>query len=252
MKDLTIIIPVHVFNEKLLKKAINSIPKNSKSKVVIVCPEDIANEINNIKLPNLNYEILVNTGETDVFTQINLAAKKCSTKFFSILEYDDIYINKWFDNIKVYTNYYDDISLFLPLIKLINYKDETISSLANELSWSSAFANENGFIDTDCLESYYDFFVSGGVFKTEDFNDLGGFKKSLSIASTYELLLRFAHNGKKIFVIPKIGYAHIFGNPESFSVKESEKISQKHGEWLTKMAQQEKYFNEDRNIIFEE
>ena len=75
MKDLTIIIPVHVFNEKLLKKAINSIPKNSKSKVVIVCPEDIANEINNIKLPNLNYEILVNTGETDVFTQINLTYK---------------------------------------------------------------------------------------------------------------------------------------------------------------------------------
>jgi hypothetical protein len=93
---------------------------------------------------------------------------------------------------------------------------------------------------------------SGAIFNTNDFIEYGGLKKSLMIASTYEFLLRMTYNSKKIFTIPKIGYIHTFGNPESYTMKMANSIQQKHGEWLIKLAQEEKYFKEDRNKKFEE
>ena len=93
---------------------------------------------------------------------------------------------------------------------------------------------------------------SGAIFNTNDFIEYGGLKKSLMIASTYEFFLRMAYNSKKIFTIPKIGYIHTFGNPESYTMKMANSIQQKHGEWLIKLAQEEKYFKEDRNKKFEE
>ena len=188
----------------------------------------------------------------DFCEQINKGAKVCATDYFSILEYDDEYTPIWFNNVDKYIKHYENISIFLPLVKLVKFSDESIQSLGNELAWSKAFAEESGYINEECLNSFYDFIISGGVFKTNEFIEYGGLKKSLLIASSYEFLLRMAHNGKNIFVIPKIGYIHKIGNPDGKTAKNMEKISQKHGEWLIKLAQQEKYFNGDRNIVFEE
>ena len=254
MDKITIILPLHTFNDELITKALNSVPNNKNISVLIVAPKNILDEIDILKYKNININInvLENKGEIDFCSQVNLGAQKCKTKYFSILEYDDTYTNIWFNNVEKNIKHIKDVSLFLPISKLTKYDNENVVSLINEIAWSSAFADENGYINTDCLNSYYDFLVSGGIFNTKDFNELGGFKSSLLIASTYELMLRFAHNSKKIFVIPKIGYVHTVGSPESYSSIMTNKITQKHGEWLINTAQQEKFFNEDRHRIFEE
>jgi hypothetical protein len=250
MDKITVIIPVHKYKKELLVNAINSVPKRKDINITIVAPGNIIEEIDKLNLDNIN--IIENKGNTDFCSQINLGVQKCKTKYFSILEYDDTYTDIWFNNVEKYIKHYPEISIFLPLSKLTKYDNENIVSLMNEIAWSSAFADENGFINTDCLNAYYDFLISGGIFNTKDFNELGGLKPSLLIASSYEMLLRYANNSKKILVIPKIGYTHTFGDPDSYSSEMTNKISQKHGEWLIELAQQEKYFKEDRGKIFEE
>lgn len=253
MEKITVIIPVHDFKKEMLTNAINSIPSHKDVSVMIVAPKAIIDAMDEITIKNHDLITVQNDGDTDFCSQINLGVSKCETKYFAILEYDDLFTPIWFNNVEKYLNYYnDEISLFLPISKLVKYNDENIVSLINEIAWSSAFADENGFINTDCLNAYYDFLISGGVFKVSDFISLGGLKPSLLIASSYELLLRYAHNSKKIFVIPKIGYIHKLGNPESYSTQMSKQITQNHGEWLIKLAQEEKFFNEDRKKVFEE
>lgn len=253
MEKITVIIPVHELKKELLNNAINSVPSHKDVSIMVVAPKSVIDEMNDGIIEKYNLNVIQNDGETDFCNQINLGVSKCETNYFSILEIDDLYTPIWFNNVEKYlTHYKEEVSVFLPISKMVKYDDNNIVSLINEIAWSSAFADENGFINTDCLNSYYDFLTSGGVFKTNDFKNLGGFKPSLSIASSYELLLRYAHNSKKIFIIPKVGYVHAFGNPESYSVKMAKQISQKHGEWLIKLAQEEKFFNEDRNKVFEE
>ena len=250
MDKITVIIPVHEYKKELLVNAINSIPKRKEISILIVTPNNIVDDINKLNLDNVT--VIENNGNIDFCTQINLGAQKCNTKYFSILEFDDTYTDIWFNNVEKYIKHFPDVSLFLPLVKLMKFDNENVVSLMNEIAWSSAFADENGFINTDCLNAYYDFLTSGGIFNTKDFNELGGLKPSLLIASTYELLLRYANNSKKIFVIPKIGYVHTFGNPNSYSSIMNDKISQKHGQWLIELARQEKFFKEDRGKVFEE
>lgn len=253
MEKITVIIPIHKFDEKQINNAIDSIPQNGNIEIMVVSTSSLIDKIKKLLFnKNIVVNYITNNGDIDYCTQINLGASNCKTKYFSILEMDDMYTPIWFDNVQKYLDVNNDISIYLPLIKLVKYNDENIVSLANELAWSNAFVDENGFINSECLENYYDFMSSGGIFNTNDFIELGGLKKSLLIANTYELFLRMAYNGKKIFVIPKIGYVHTFGDPDSYTIKMSKNISQKHGEWIIKLAQQEKYFNVDRNKFFEE
>lgn len=253
MEKMTIIIPVHEINFEYLNKAVESVPSNKKYTIAFVGPISVIEELNMKDFKTkANINLIVNTGDTDFCSQINYAVSKCTTKYFSILEMDDTYTPIWFNNFNKYLPHYDDVSVFLPLIKMVKYDNPDVVSLGNELSWSNAFVDENGFINSECLESYYDFMFSGAIFNTNDFIEYGGLKKSLMIASTYEFFLRMAYNSKKIFTIPKIGYIHTFGNPESYTMKMANSIQQKHGEWLIKLAQEEKYFKEDRNKKFEE
>ena len=252
MEKITIIIPVHTIKNDYLTKAIESVPSNKNYTISIVGPSSVIDELNKSTF-NTKAKIvyLTNNGDIDFCSQINYAVSKCSTKYFSILEMDDTYTPIWFNNFNKYQPHHENVSIFLPLIKVVKYDNPNIVSLVNELSWSNAFVDENGFITSSCLESFYDFMFSGAVFNTQDFIEYGGLKKSLMIASTYEFLLRMAYNSKKIFTIPKIGYIHTFGDPESYTMMMSKQISQKHGEWLIKMAQEEKFFNEDRNKEYE-
>jgi hypothetical protein len=253
MEKITIIIPVHEINNDYLNKAVESVPSNKSYTISIVGPASVINELNNITFnTKAKINLLTNNGDTDFCSQINYGVSECSTKYFSILEMDDTYTPIWFNNFNKYLPHYKDVSVFLPLIKMVKYDNPDIVSLGNELSWSNAFVDENGFIDSECLESYYDFMFSGAIFNTKDFIEYGGLKKSLMIASTYEFLLRMTYNSKKIFTIPKIGYIHTFGNPDSYTMKMAGSIQQKHGEWLIKLAQEEKFFKEDRNKKFED
>lgn len=248
---LTYILPVIEYQEDYIKKCIDSLKFEYDEKLIVVGPENIMSKMGDAtKTISQHTTLLVNNGETDFCSQINLAAKNVSTEYFSIIEFDDTYTEKWMSHVKEHAHAMGDVSLFLPLVLLTDESDENSKALANELSWSTAFANDLGYIDTECLESFYDFYVVGGVFKTNDFIEVGGFKSSLKIASTFELLLRMAHNGMKIYTIPRVGYKHTCGRKGSCMVTYGETISKEEGEWLIKTAKEERYFKEDRKKTF--
>ena len=258
MKDLTIIIPIHKFNENiesLLKRAYESITlmKNIEDTVIdIVGPKTSIESCKNIlpeKGNNIVNYIENNSNNYDVYSQINLGVKECKTKYFSVLEFDDTFKPNWLINVEKYLSFYGDISIMLPISELCN-NEGNIMSYINEVAWASSFSTELGFIDIDCLQVYMDFNVTGAIIKTEDFIELGGLKSSLKIAAWYEFLMRAAHNGKKIMVIPKVGYAHTVGREDSLMNYYKNNISPEEGAWLIKTAQQEYFYKEDRNKTF--
>ena len=90
--------------------------------------------------------------------------------------------------------------MFLPLEELIDYNKNNFIGYGNEAPWASSFSNDIGYIDNDCLQQYFDFYLTGGVFNTEDWINQGGLKPSIKISFWYEFLLRITNNNKKVFV----------------------------------------------------
>lgn len=228
MKDITIILPIHKIendNEfQLLDSALNSVVKckenyNHKLIVSVIGPKEIENKIQHIVEKTLGgteveYNFITNkTGQCDFASQVNLAATKVNTDFFSILEFDDEYMPKWFKLAETYYPTREDVSLFLPIAV---QNDGKFSSYVNELVWAMAFSNEVGVIDSDCLQNTTAFNLTGGIFNTRDFNLIGGFNAEIPVAFNYEFLFRLINDYKlKSFVVPRMGYGHMIGRKGS-------------------------------------
>ena len=206
MKDLTIIVPIINMtkeeNQNLLKTAIESV---DDSQIIIVGPEEDIKIVDDLKL-NKIVRVLVNTSDNTSYPfQVNLGVKEVKTTYFSILEFDDRYTDIWFKNVEQYMeNDVEDTFAFLPLIEVIDSKLGPVG-YANEAVWASSFSEEIGCYDLECLDGYFDFMTSGGVFRTQDFISLGMLKASIKLSFWYEFMLRATYKGKRIFVIPKVG-----------------------------------------------
>lgn len=259
MKSLTIVIPIHIYNdkaEKYLTNALISVKEldgAGKNKISFVGPQDVIEKAEKlcIKIGCPQSVSLVKNDNVDVSAQINAAAFSCTTKYFSILEYDDTYNSFWF---KCVDEYIDSNELYSAYMPLVNTKNEEgqITGTMNEIAWAYGFAERDrfGFISMEGLEVFMDFVLSGSVFKTEDFLSVGGLKPSLKIAAWYEFLLRMCYNQKSVYVIPRLGYNHTI-RKDSYSGEMSEKLPQEEGAWLVKTAKQEYFFKEDRNKTYE-
>ena len=94
------------------------------------------------------------------------------------------------------------------------------------------------------------FNASGGVFKTEDFNNAGGLKASMKLVNWYEFFMRMLYKGKKIFVIPKVGYYHVVNRPGSITDVYNKEMSEKEVEWWIDLAKKEYFFPQDRNKVY--
>lgn len=255
MAKITYIIPLHKFDksvEALLPNALQSI-KDAKGKdntIILVGPAEVLKNTEEIvaKLKLKSFvKYVENNEKTDVFSQINAAALMCTTKYFCVVEYDDQITEYWPE---VAERYYGETNaeILLPLIEYV--KDGEWVSFGNELAWDSSFANEIGYIDLDCLNTYMDFNVTGAFIKTESFISIGKLKSSLKIAAWYEFLMRAHHNGLKIYVVPKLGYSHVIGREGSYTEEAHKDISKEEGAWLIETAKQEYFFKEDRNKKF--
>jgi len=245
MENLTVIIPVHVFNEtvdKFLDKAINSVLLQGidASKILIVAPPAIIKEIS-----KYNTSFWVNNGETDYCSQINAAVKEIKTKYFSILGFDDEYSATWFKNTEKYIKNMPEYSMFFPIITYLD-NDNKVAGSVNEIIWAMSFSNEIGVIDEDTLQSYYDFSPNGGVFRTDDFIEVGGLKPSIKLAFWYEFLLRATNQGLKVYVIPKNGYFQLIEREGSILESNSKDMDEKERAWWIKLAGKEYYFKQER------
>lgn len=249
MKDLSFILPIHEYDKNLINNVIDNLAQ-FENEVIIVAPQDVCEKIESEYVDDEGIRFVVNDGETDFCSQVNLGVKNCETSYFTIVEFDDEFYGKWMDNLVVYSDAIES-DAYLTITELMDV-DKKIVSLANELAWSTSFVDDLGYIDADALNNFYDFSIVGGVFKKDDFIKIGGLKPSLDIAACYEFLMRFINNGLKIYVIPKIGYRHMVGRDGSFIMNSKNRISQKKGEWLIETAKEEMKYNEEREITFSE
>ncbi len=219
MNNLTIIIPVHEFNETIsgyLDKAIESIKRQEgdveKPDLIIVSAYNIVNDVNKFLAEKYNSEFIsiANKNKTNYQSQVNFGVEFVKTKYFSVLEFDDEYGTSFIKNINVYTETYPNIDIFLTMMIEVNEKNEGIK-LTNETVWAQQFVGENGemgYLNSTSLKQFTDFKLSGAVIKTSEFKNIGGYKSNIELTFMYEFLLRALENTLKVFTIPKIMYKH--------------------------------------------
>ena len=257
MKDITIIVPVlaHENDEKfdaLNKDSFESVKKVSgeDGKVILVGAKEALERYEDAK----NIKKVVNDGSTDFATQVNLGVAECKTKFFTVVEEDDIVSDKWFDIFKEYEPFYSDVAAFLPLTELYDYNnlDKGAFGYANEVVWAASFSQEIGYIDLDCLKNFMEFNLTGTIFGKKEFVACGGLKPSMKLTYWYEFLMRFVNNNNKAFVIPKVGYLHILNRPGSVSDTYNKTLKPEEAEWWIDLAQKEYLYKKDRNKTYEE
>lgn len=255
VKNLTIIIPVHVFDDtvkSLLEEAVDSISEPMPT--IIVAPKDVLAKIRETESignrANINF---IQSTKEDFCNQVNSALKSCETEYFTILEYDDKFTPNFLKNFKKYTEAYKDVFGFLSLVEVIDYehKDAGPIGYINEVFWASSFSEVLGYLDLDSVMNFLSINVTGAVFKTQEFIEIGGLKPSIKIAFWHEFILRAIHKEKKLFVIPKVGYMHTINRPDSLSDINQKTISEEEAEWWVELAQQEYYYTKDRKKTYE-
>lgn len=255
MTDITIIIPIHKFNDEIktcLTNALTSIRINQKTYTfgklipLVVAPSDVLEEIGENFGEEYYYTYHRNTtGNTDFCSQINFAVKHVDTEYFSILEFDDTYTDNWFKMAHEYYYTNESVSVFLP-INILTDSEHKQFQFINEIAWTGSFSNNIGYLDYDCLEDYPSFNLTGGIFNTEDFKKIGGFKPSIKVAFNYELLLRMTKRELKVYVVPKEGYIHVIGRKDSLTDEYNNTLSKEEIKKWFDLAKIEYSFTEDR------
>lgn len=242
MKELVVIIPMNEFgkeNIELLNKAVESVP--SELNVLLSVP----NGTDGKKLKGISGRLgVVSESEGSSFAElVNAAANTIEEKWFSILEFDDTYTPIWYDNAKKYIEFMPSTSVFMYLEDITDFNDGKYIGFGNEAAWASAFSNEIGFIDNDCLQNYFDFYMTGSIFNAADWKEVGGLKPSIKITFWYEWLLRATNKNKTVYVIPKVGYNHKLGRKGSLIETYKSTIDQEETQWWFDLAKREYMFH---------
>jgi len=227
--NVSIIIPIHEYNDELsllVTKAFESVIKQEDleilPQVILVYPTELDTSIIGFRdamirkystsgITHQSFVLIKNNGVTDYQSQVNLAIENITTDYFSVLEFDDEYSGTYFRNVQQYIDNFPKIDIFLTMMIEVNEQNQGIK-MTNETVWAQQFVGENGemgYLNTNALKQYTDFKLSGGVIKTSEFKNLGGYKSNIKLTFMYEFLLRALNNASKIFSIPKIGYKHL-------------------------------------------
>lgn len=248
IKNITVIVPVHMVNDEvkeLLNKALDSVP--SEYPIMIACPSSVVNDMQSLKR---QLKVVDCGKETNFCSLVNMAVKVVDTTWFSILEFDDTYTSIYFKVMEEYIQYMPEVSVLGVLEDLVDYNKKTFIGYGNEATWASSFSNEMGYIDNDCLQDFFDFYLTGSLFNTKDWNTQGGLKPSIKITFWYEFLLRLTNNNKKVFIVPKIGYTHYVDRNGSLFNEYRSSVDEKETQWWFDLAKQECFYKNDRNKTY--
>ena len=252
MKDIVVIIPVHEISDdvrELLPRAIKSVPKGMEIRVS--CANGLSEGLKEIIGNNKNVVLYEDENENsgNGFQKlVNQAVGE--SNWFTILEFDDEFTEIWLNNALKYIDFKPEISVLMCMEDMFDDKGEYIG-IGNDAPWASSFSNELGYIDNDCLNDYFDFYMTGSLFNTSDWETCGGLKESMKVTFWYEFMLRLTQMGKQIFVMPKVGYKHMLGRKGSLIEIYKETISDEEGQWWFDLARQEYFFKEDRNKAYQ-
>ena len=268
--NISVIIPVESSKHKnfdtLFESAVKSVQNQLKTSIkgdevvgdtelVIVHSdeESLVSFISEYDFSDINTKFVVNDGETDFSSQVNLGITNSSHEWVTILEFDDEISSIWFRNVSHYVDVYDDYEAFLPIVVDTN-EQGVFAGFTNEATFAANMNSEIGVLTNEVLLNYQNFQTSGMVFKKSLFEKYGGFKKSMKLTFVYELLLRLTYNSVNMMTIPRIGYKHsnmregsIFWN---YKYGETPLTQDEITFWIDG-AKKEHFFKEDRNIKFE-
>jgi hypothetical protein len=258
MKNITVILPVHKIDgdyKEMLNKAIESTEDfHNDVKVSIVCPEKIKKELSDLS-DKLDINIIVNKGDTDFCSQVNLGIEKCDTEWFTILEIDDVFKPIWLKSINEYVKIYSDVDIFLPIVKDVNEEGNFIS-FTNESAWAYGFTELQGFIDNEVLLEFQNYQISGGLYRTQKIKDNGSLKSNIKLTFGYEFLLRLTNNGIRVMTVPRIGYQHVNLREDSlfwtYKNNEESKLTEKEVKFWLDTAKKEFFFKNKRDVNYTE
>lgn len=269
MKDITVIIPLHVFNEDVrkecertfssLRRTIETYTHGDVTVMAVVAPE-VSSDISFKEFIDgcgLGVELVVNNGNTDFCSQVNMAVDMVKTEHFTIMEFDDEYTPKWFNMAYDYFVGEEGISIMLP-VNLTHDPEGKNWQYGNTMALTPAFISENendddpvGIINKYRINGSSLFNLTGAIFNTKDFIFCGKYKPSIEVAFNYEYLLRMTSKGLKAMVAPKEGYVHTLQRKDSLGDMYMKKYSDKEiTEWFL-LAERECMHDEDRGVGLE-
>ncbi len=239
--------------ERCIKSIKNQVVEVNELIIVHSQDETLKTKINSFDYENLNVIKIENTGDIDFSSQVNLGVKNATSKWVSVLEFDDEYSSIWFKNVKRFEESYSDVDVFLPLVVDTDEKG-VFAGFTNEASFAVSLNSEIGVLTNDVLLNYQNFQSSGMVIKKSTFESNGGLKPSIKLTFVYEYLLRLTYNSVKIMTIPRIGYKHtnmregsIFWN---YKYGDQRMTDNEVSFWL-ETAKKEHFFTADRDIKYE-
>jgi len=260
--DISVILPIKNNKEKdfteFFTKSIESLKSQEiqASELVIVHTGDetLVSYLESFDFGDLNTQIFKYENEPNFGSQVNFGIEKSSSKWVSILEFDDEYSKIWFKNVKKYSEVYSDVDAFLPIV--VDVDDKLVfAGFTNEATFATNFSQESGILTNDTLHQYQNFQISGMVIKKSSIEDFGGFKPSMKLTFGYEFLLRMTYNSVKIMTIPKLGYKHINLRQDSlfWEYKNgTQKLTDSEVKFWVSTAKKEYFFTSDRDIKYTE
>lgn len=257
MKNITIILPVHRIEDSyrvMFENAVKSVEQfHNDVKLMIVCPPNVKSEFTNIS-DVLEVNVVTNNTKTDFCSQVNLGIEKCDTEWFSILEIDDEYKSIWLKSMNEYIKTYNDIDVFLPVVKDINPEGNFVS-FTNESTWAYGFTEKQGVLDNEVLLDFQNYQISGGLYKTQVVKDNGSLKENIKLTFGYEFLLRLTHNNVKIMTVPRVGYQHLNFREDSlfwlYKNDETNKVTEEEAKFWLETAKKEFFFKNKRDVNYE-
>jgi len=265
--NVSVIIPIHEYNDELsvlATKAIESVVKQELvetiPQMVLVYPSELDESIIGLrdsmirkhqdKLTHESFIMVKNDGKTDYQSQVNLAVKSVTTEYFSVLEFDDEYSDRYFKNVLKHIKYFPQIDIFMTMLIEVNEQNQGIK-MTNETVWAQQFVGENGemgYLNLNSLKQYTDFKLSGAIIRKSEFENLGGYKSNIKLTFMYEFLLRALNNAAQIFSISKIGYKHLATREGSLFDTYLKNMSVEERKFWFETAKKESNFMNDRPI----
>lgn len=259
--NISVVIPIHQLNSeeesKLLSNALKSVETQEvkPDEVLIVVPtgSDTEGLIKAFDFEGVKdiVRVVSNPGKTDVQSQLNYGVTEVKTEWFSFLEFDDEYSNKWFKNVVEYRAAHSDVEIFLPIIIDVNSEDGGFMGFTNEAVWANSFSDELGILDNNALLSFQNFNIDGFVMKTSAVKDFGGFKSNIKLTFIYEFLLRMTFNAVRVMVIPRFGYKHQNQREGSLFASYRGEMDTIEANWWLDQAKKEYFHPSERNITYE-
>jgi len=261
MEKISVILPVASTKQKdfveFFTKSINSIIQQESpiDELVLVHTDDtmLCTFLDEFDFSGLTLNKVLNKGDSDFASQVNLGVKSSTNEFVSILEFDDEYSKIWFKNVQKYITSYPTVEAFLSLVVDVDDKG-VFAGFTNEATFAANMNTNIGYLTNEVLMNYQNFQTSGMVFKKSLFEKYGGFKKNIKLSFVYELLLRLTYNSVEMITIPRIGYKHM--NMREGSIfwnyrNGSQSLSPDEARFWLETAKKEHFFTEDRQIKYE-